>query len=98
VKAGEGRIDVESSNINGHAKRFCFRVTSRSGWLSLEVPAVYAIDGRKAGAGSKVTAEVTTDDGEHTTVDVSPTQTTPVGVGADPENKPTTLLELRVTG
>ncbi len=78
----------------------CFKVTAAKGWLNLEVPAVYEIrgDGQRTGAGHQVTAEVTTDDGEHTTVAVNPSGSTQVGIGADPANEPTTLLRLTVNG
>jgi hypothetical protein len=80
--------------------RVCFKVTAGSGVLNLMVPGVYEIDGdgKATGAGHKATAKVTTDDGTQTSVTVSPTGSTQVGLGADPNNGPTILLQLKVTG
>ncbi|TDE35748.1 trypsin-like serine protease [Nonomuraea mesophila] len=77
--------------------RVCFKVTSSSGVLNLEVPGVYEIrgDGQREGTGHEVTAELRTDDGEELTVEVDPDGSTQVGLGADPEASPTMLLQLR---
>jgi hypothetical protein len=78
----------------------CFKVTAPAGWLTLEVPAVYEIrgDGQRAGTGHPLRADVTTEDGDRTTVQVNPSGSTPVGIGASPDNEPTTLLRLTVNG
>ncbi|MFD9958357.1 hypothetical protein [Amycolatopsis sp. NPDC058986] len=75
----------------------CFKVLGPKGHLNLKVPAVFEIDGdgRTPSAGHKMKAELTTDAGQHTTVDVSPYGSTPVGVGT--KGAPTTLLQLDVT-
>ncbi|KAB1155637.1 hypothetical protein ACLQ20_00300 [Micromonospora sp. DT46] len=80
--------------------RVCFKVTSPSGWLELEVPGVYEIrgDGQRTGTGHEVTAELESDEGEEITVDVDPDGSTQVGLGADPTASPTMLLRLTVTG
>jgi hypothetical protein len=80
--------------------RVCFKVTGARGLLNLEVPGVYEIrgDGQATGTGHEVTAELKTDDGDKLTVDVDPDGSTPVGLGADPDNEPTMLLRLTVTG
>jgi hypothetical protein len=77
----------------------CFKVLASTGILNLRVPAVFEIDGdgKVAGAGHKATAKLTTDDGTQTSVTVNPDGATPVGIGADPNNEPTTLLQLKVT-
>ena len=77
----------------------CFKVLAGTGRLDLKIPAVYEIrgDGLSSGAGHKVKADLTTDAGAHSTVDVNPSGSTPVGVGADPNNAPTTLLQLTAT-
>jgi hypothetical protein len=77
----------------------CFKVTGRTGRLDLEVPAVYEIrgDGLRTGSGHGGTADVRTDDGEHTTVTLNPSGSVQVGIGADPNNEPTTLVRLRIT-
>jgi hypothetical protein len=78
----------------------CFKVTAPTGWLALEVPAVYEIrgDGQRTGTGHPLTADVTTDDGDETTVRVNPSGSTQVGIGISPDNEPTTLLRLTATG
>jgi hypothetical protein len=78
----------------------CFKVLALSGLLNLQVPAVYEIrgDGQKSGSGHHLTAEVTTDAGVTTSVDVNPSGSTQVGIGVSPDNDPTTLLQLKVAG
>jgi hypothetical protein len=78
----------------------CFRVTASTGLLNLRVPAVYEIrgDGQRSGSGHDVTATVRTDSGDVTSVAVNPSGSTQVGIGVDPDNAPTTLLQLKVTG
>nr|WP_239071959.1 FG-GAP-like repeat-containing protein [Amycolatopsis sp. SID8362] len=81
-------------------KTLCFKALAPTAQLSLKVPAVFEIrgDGQVAGTGHQVTADLTTDTGQHTSVTVKPSGSTPVGVGADPTGQPTTLLQLVVTG
>jgi hypothetical protein len=95
-----GLMQVRSSagiGLDGKG-RICFKVTAPTGHLELKIPAVYEIqgDGRLPGTGHKAKAEVTTDAGIHTTVDVNPYGSIQVGVGANPGNPPTTLLRLDV--
>lgn len=80
--------------------RVCFKLTASTGLLDLEVPGVYEIrgDGQTTGTGHEVTADLKTDDGEKLSVDVDPDGSTQVGLGASPDNPPTMLLRLRVTG
>lgn len=80
------------------AGQICFKVTGPVGRLDLEVPGVYSIrgDGQAAGYGHQLTAVVDTASGSPTTVVVNPSGYTPVGIGVDPDNEPTTLLQLRV--
>jgi hypothetical protein len=97
-----GLIKVHSTDNVGanHDGLVCFQVTASTGHLELKLPAVYEIrgDGQVPGAGHKGTADLTTDDGTHTTVTINPSGSTPVGIGANPTNAPTTLLALNVTG
>ncbi|GGM34454.1 hypothetical protein GCM10012275_02190 [Longimycelium tulufanense] len=74
----------------------CFRITDTPGYLNLMVPAVYEIrgDGRAPGEGHKVKAELTTDKGDRTVVDVNPHGSTPVGISTGKDGQPTTLLRL----
>ena len=82
-------------DAGGH---ICFRVTGPTGRLDLEVPGVYSIrgDGQQQGYGHQLTAVVDTPSGTPKTVVVNPSGYTPVGIGVDPDNEPTTLLQLRV--
>jgi hypothetical protein len=84
------------SSLNG---RVCFKVLGASGELTMKIPAVYSIraDGLSAGQGHKLKASLTTDAGVHSSVDVPSDGITQVGVGADPNGDPTTLLELVAT-
>lgn len=76
----------------------CFRVLKATAHLEMEVPGVYEIrgDGQRSGAGHKVTAIVRTDAGQLPPVTVNPSGSTQVGIGADPDDPPTTLLQLTV--
>src|SRR5882757_1489294 len=91
-----GLIQVNTNDRVGYGKDgwVCFRVTAPSGHLSLKIPGVYAIrgDGLHTGEGHKLRAEVTTDAGQHSTVDVKSDGTTQVGIGKG--DAPTTLLQL----
>ena len=92
---GVGRISIYTSN---DVAPQCFSVLASTGLLNLEVAAVYEIDARRvtaAGAG-EASAEVTTEEGEVTPVDLSLTNSTQVGVGADPGADPATLVQLAV--
>ncbi|MBE1497362.1 hypothetical protein H4696_004462 [Amycolatopsis lexingtonensis] len=88
--------EAVGSSLNG---RVCFKVLGASGELTMKIPAVYSIraDGLSAGQGHKLKASLTTDAGVHSTVDVPSDGITQVGVGADPNGDPTTLLELVAT-
>ncbi|WP_189082452.1 S1 family peptidase [Mangrovihabitans endophyticus] len=79
------------------AGHVCFQVLGPAGRLDLEVPGVYSIrgDGQQRGYGHRLTAVVDTETGSPVTVEVDPSGYAPVGIGADPANEPTTLLQLR---
>ena len=97
-----GLIQVRSTDSVGanHDGLVCFKVTASTGHLELKLPAVYEIrgDGLTSGTGHKGTADLTTDDGTHTTVTLKPDGSKPVGIGAQPGAAPTTLLALNITG
>ena len=90
------RVRTTDSIGTNHDGLICFQVKATPGVLVLKIPAVYEIrgDGYAPGAGHKVKADLTTDAGAHSTVDVNPNGSTGVGIGADPNNAPTTLLQL----
>jgi hypothetical protein len=96
-----GLINVYSTEEIGAGGlgQVCFKVTKASGHVEVELPGVYEIrgDGRKAGTGHKTTAILRTDAGQLPPVTVNPSGSTQVGIGADGDNAPTTLLQLVVT-
>ncbi|MEU7783265.1 MULTISPECIES: hypothetical protein [unclassified Amycolatopsis] len=96
-----GVIQVKTTEAVGQSLngRVCFKVLGTGGELTMKIPAVYAIrsDGLSAGQGHKLKASLTTDAGVHSSVDVPSDGITQVGVGADPNGDPTTLLELVAT-
>jgi hypothetical protein len=85
-----------TEEVGARATWVCFQVTGPVGHLTLKIPAVYSIkgDGLTAGQGHKLKAGLTTDAGQHSTVDVNPSGTTQVGITANPPGDPTTLLQL----
>ena len=76
----------------------CFKVLGSTGRLVLEVPGVFEIrgDGQASNTGHALTAVVDTQDAAPVSVVCNPSGSTPVGIGADPDAEPTTLLQLRV--
>jgi hypothetical protein len=82
-------------DASGH---ICFKATGPAGRLDLEVPGVYSIrgDGQQPGYGHQLTAVVDTASGPPANVAVNPSGWTPVGIGVDEDNEPTTLLQLRI--
>ncbi|MEV6648091.1 hypothetical protein [Amycolatopsis sp. NPDC051371] len=93
-----GLIIVRSTDRIGSAStgKLCFEVTAATGHLTLKIPNVYAIrgDGTSSAAGHKLKAQLTTDAGAHTTVDVNPNGDTQVGIATTPPGDATTLLQL----
>ena len=94
------RVRTLDGPVTTPNKVICFKALAPTAQLSLKVPAVFEIrgDGQVPGSGHQTTADLTTDTGQHTTVAVNPSGNTSVGVGANPTNQPTTLLQLTVTG
>ncbi|MFJ7219413.1 FG-GAP-like repeat-containing protein [Amycolatopsis sp. NPDC098790] len=94
------RVRTTDDPVTTLNKTICFKALAPTAQLSLKVPAVFEIrgDGQVSGTGHQVTADLTTDTGQHTSVAVKPSGSTPVGVGANPTGQPTTLLQLVVTG
>ncbi|MGW7531278.1 hypothetical protein [Amycolatopsis sp. NPDC054798] len=93
-----GLIIVRSTDRIGSAGngRLCFAVVGDTGHLSLKIPNVYAVrgDGTSTAPGHKLKAQLTTDAGAHTTVDVNPNSDTQVGIGTSPPGDATALLQL----
>jgi hypothetical protein len=96
---GVGLLQVRTTEGIGIDGRgfLCFRISANTGYLNLKVPAVYEIrgDGSTQEEGHKVRADLVTEEGERSSVEVNPNGSTPVGIGAAPENSPTTLLRLQ---
>lgn len=92
---GVGRIDVYPSP---GTDPICFDVLANTGHLELKIDAVYEIDARHAmtAGGASATATIQPAGGAATSVTLNTAYSTPVGVGADPDGPPTTLLELTV--
>lgn len=100
---GIGLIKVRTTEnigvIHQGVPTVCFKVLGSTGRLDLMIPAVYEIrgDGYQPGTGHEGTAVIDTASAPPVEVELNPDGYTPVGIGADPENEPTMLLQLRVT-
>ncbi|MCX4504935.1 MULTISPECIES: hypothetical protein [Streptomyces] len=79
------------SRQGDEGSRFCFRATASSGFLTLEIPQVFAVQT----ADRPVSADLSSA-GKTKTVDVA--KDTLQGVGEGVEGADTVLVELRVTG
>ncbi|GAA2659812.1 MULTISPECIES: hypothetical protein [Actinosynnema] len=100
-----GLLRIRSSSLpnDGHSGlgvgidrdgRVCFEITGRTGYVTMTLPAVYEIrgNGYAPGAGHSVTAELTTDSGVRSVVDIQKDKATQVGTGSS--SAETTLLKL----
>lgn len=106
LKKGDGRIlltecDQTSSQIKvmtvkddsaGRDGTYCFRATATSGFLTLELPRVFALETAEHPISADLTAN-----GETTTVTVPKDGFEPVGEG-NPDGAQSVLVEIRVTG
>ncbi|PRW63011.1 hypothetical protein CEP50_12540 [Actinopolyspora mortivallis] len=82
-------IKVESVDV----ATSCYEVIGESGWLTMEIPRVYAIHGDDHSVDASLTVN-----GETENVQISPGEYTPVGEGQQPpDNDPAALVELRVS-
>ncbi|GAA2339910.1 hypothetical protein Scani_02020 [Streptomyces caniferus] len=72
--------------------KFCFRVTGKKGYLSMELPRVYGIKGNDY----KLRANMTVNNRD-VSFDITKNAWTPVGETADPTHRDHTLLELVAT-
>ena len=79
---------METVDTVGHGE-FCFRVTGKTGYLSLELPSVYGARGNDYNV--NVTLKTGT---EQKSFPVVKNQWTPVGETADPQAREFTLLEI----
>ncbi|MFE9171709.1 hypothetical protein ACFYNZ_19740 [Streptomyces kebangsaanensis] len=100
LKRGDGHI-VLADCVDGtnqlqvwprSKNRVCFDVTGASGYLTMEIPAVYAI------VGNDYTTKATmTVDDETTTYDIAKNLWTGVGETADPQGRRFMLVELKTS-
>ncbi|MFE5794225.1 hypothetical protein ACFQ8C_16815 [Streptomyces sp. NPDC056503] len=79
------------SRTSDKEDKFCFRATAATGFLTLEVPEVFALQTTDRSISADLTAE-----GKAQTVNVGKDKM--VGVGEGLGDAPTTLVELRITG
>lgn len=70
--------------------RICFAVTGNSGYLSVEIPAVYGV---KGGASHETDVTLTAEDDEQN-ISVAKNEWKAVGEAADPEGRDHVLVEL----
>ncbi|MFE9461182.1 hypothetical protein [Streptomyces californicus] len=98
LKRGDGHIvltecDSSSTLLEVYSRtkgRFCFKVTGSTGYLSVEIPAVYGIK-----AASSHAADVTlTAAGNEQSISVAKNEWKGVGEAADPEGRDHVLVEL----
>ncbi|MEU4025190.1 hypothetical protein [Streptomyces anulatus] len=75
------------------AGKFCFRTTGASGYLSLELPAVYGVQ-----TNGYATELSTTVNGEDNQYDVAADSWAAVGEAADPEGREHVLVEIVTSG
>ncbi|MEU6351974.1 hypothetical protein ABZ896_21955 [Streptomyces sp. NPDC047072] len=85
--SGTGLLEILARD---RTDRICFKVVGNSGWLTLELPAVYAIKGN-----DYTTAVDMTVGAEEKSFDVAKNSWTPVGEAADPEGRDHLLVEIR---
>ncbi|MBP0461840.1 hypothetical protein [Streptomyces montanisoli] len=98
LKRGDGHITLaDCANGTGQLQFYslendevCFNVTGDSGWLTLELPSVYGVDGNDY----TTQVDMTTDD-EKKTFDVPANSWTPIGQSADPDGRQFMLVEIR---
>ncbi|MFF7634363.1 hypothetical protein ACFZB9_14600 [Kitasatospora sp. NPDC008050] len=106
LKRGDGHIvladcastpepDLKVVTGTSTSGSFCFRVTGTTGYLALEIKDVFALQTRSHPIRATLTP---TGQSQTQVVDVAKNQYAPVGEGANPNNAPTVLVELRATG
>ncbi|MFD0278605.1 hypothetical protein ACFVHB_32505 [Kitasatospora sp. NPDC127111] len=93
--AVDDQISVLSFDLpNSSGNQICFRATAGTGYLAVEVPNVIRIRTDDYAVNAKLTSEGVTQN-----IDIAKGAAVSVGIGSGTGNgKPTTLLELRVTG
>ncbi|MFI0544308.1 hypothetical protein ACH3VS_36260 [Streptomyces sp. WSLK1-3] len=85
--SGAGLLEIMARD---KADKICFKVVGDSGWLTLEIPAVYAIKGN-----DYTTAVDMTVGAEEKSFDILKNSWTPVGEAADPDGRDHMLIAIR---
>lgn len=102
LKRGDGHIvlatcDSQTGLLEVWARsrsneRICFRVTGNSGYLSLEIPSVYGVQGNAYATKVDMTVE-----DEEKSFDITKNTWTPVGESVDDEAREHMLVEITTT-
>ncbi|MGC9441744.1 hypothetical protein [Streptomyces sp. WG5] len=88
------RVQTVADPAVGRKELYCFKATGASGYITLELPRVFALEAADRPISADLTAE-----GETTTVNVAEGQFVTVGEGDLPSGgKQSVLVEIRVTG
>ncbi|MFB7352922.1 hypothetical protein [Streptomyces gardneri] len=97
LKRGDGHIVLADCGATGlievwsrEKEKICFKVSGSQGYLSLEIPAVFAVKGNSYSA----QVDMTVGTEEHS-YDVSKNAWTPVGESADEQGRDFILMEIR---
>lgn len=87
--SGTGLLEVWARD---KTDKICFRAVGNSGWLTLEIPSVFAIKG------NDYATEVDTTVGtEEKSFDIAKNTWTPVGEGVDEQSRERMLVEIRTS-
>lgn len=86
--SGTGFLEVWARSKD----KICFQVTGNTGWLTLEIPSVYAVRGNDYAAQVDMTV-----DSEQKSFDVAKNTWTAVGESADPQGREHMLVEIRTS-
>ncbi|SCF80772.1 hypothetical protein [Streptomyces sp. Ncost-T10-10d] len=87
--SGTGQLEVWSRK---YQKVFCFKVTGDSGYLALEIPAVFSVRGNNYSTQIDMTAG-----DEKKSFDINKNEWTPVGESLDPGQRDFMLMEIRTS-
>ncbi|WP_435810333.1 hypothetical protein [Streptomyces mirabilis] len=86
---GTGQLEVYARS---RTDKICFQVTGNSGWLTLEIPAVYGMKGNDYSTQVDMTTGT-----EEKSFDIAKNSWTGVGESADPDGRDFMLMEIRAT-
>ncbi|MFD6150519.1 hypothetical protein [Streptomyces sp. NPDC060243] len=86
--SGTGQLELLARDQG----KVCFDVTGDSGWLTMEIPAVFSFKGNDY----STTIDMTVGE-EEKSFDITKNTWTPVGESTDPESRDHALIEIRTT-